>query len=205
MEDQTLLETPAPAPVAAAPGLLATKTPGAVSFLVAVLLFFMPFIDIKCNDMSLRQVSGFQIATGFDPMDKGSSKFMPTEGDNAPKKETTKRQDPNLFALVALGLGVLGIALSLTRSKAAVGIAMVAALGAAASLIGMMLDLKKSLRTTIPDSSTGNKDSFEEGMANLTRSMTQGIKIEFTPWFWVAVAAFAVAAFFSFRRMQSMR
>ena len=205
MDHPTSFETNASAPVLAAPGLLATKTPGVVSFAVAVLLFFMPFIDIKCNNMSLRQVSGFQIATGFDPMDKGSKKFMPTEGENAPKEESTKRQDPNLFALVALGLGVLGTALSFSRSKAAVGIAMVAALGAAASLIGMMLDLKKSLRTAVPDASSGKSDSFEEGMANLTRSMTEGIKIEFTPWFWVAVAAFAAAAFFSFRRMQSLR
>src|SRR6185436_10271425 len=52
-------------PVSATPGMFGTKIPSSVAFVVAVLLFFMPFIDIKCNNMSLQQVSGFQLATGF--------------------------------------------------------------------------------------------------------------------------------------------
>ena len=40
------------------PGILGTKIPAAVTFGIAVLLFFMPFINIKCNSLTLQKVSG---------------------------------------------------------------------------------------------------------------------------------------------------
>src|SRR5258705_7373510 len=124
-------QPPTPPPVFTArpsSGVFGTKIPSAVAFAVGVLLFFMPFIDIKCNNMSLQQVSGFQLATGFQMKNNSSNNsflndLKTDKVDEGITKTTTKsdKKDPNLFALVALGLGVLGLLLSFTNAKAAIG------------------------------------------------------------------------------------
>ena len=72
---------PSPAPVyqpgPPAPGVFGTKIPSTVTFVVAVLLFLMPCIDIKCNNMSLQTDSGVELATGFKLKESnGASSFM---------------------------------------------------------------------------------------------------------------------------------
>ena len=47
--EQSIASTSIQASAAATPGVLGTKMPSTVAFAVAVLLFLMPFIDIKCN------------------------------------------------------------------------------------------------------------------------------------------------------------
>jgi hypothetical protein len=53
----------------ASPGLFGTGIPTSAAFLVGCLLFLMPFADIKCNGLSLKQVSGINLATGFEVKD----------------------------------------------------------------------------------------------------------------------------------------
>src|SRR5258705_791711 len=65
MDSNQTTANPAPAYVPASKGMFGTGIPSTVAFAIGVLLFFMPFIDIKCNSMSLQTVSGFQLATGF--------------------------------------------------------------------------------------------------------------------------------------------
>ena len=61
------------------PGIFATKIPSSVVLGIAILLFFLPFVDVKCNTMSLQTVSGFELATGFEikktDSDNSSFKF----------------------------------------------------------------------------------------------------------------------------------
>ena len=192
-------------------GIFGTKIPSAVAFAVGVLLFFMPFVDIKCNNMSLQQVSGFQLATGFQ-MKNGSSdnSFLndvkTDKIDEGITKTTTKtdKKDPNLFAMVALGLGVLGLLLSFTNAKAAMGGAMITGIASAAALIGLMIDIKKKAKIDMPDTGikSGGDDSL--GLDKLGQQMSDKINISvyFTPWFYIAVIAFLVAAFFCYKRMQ---
>lgn len=204
------MDTTSPAPpvtTAPAPGLLGGKIPSSVAFIVAVLLFFMPFIDIKCNNMSLQQVSGIQLATGFKMKNNSSDNsflndFKSDKVDENITKTTTKtdKKEPNLFAMIALGLGVLGLGLSFTNAKAAIGGAMVTGIASAGSLIGMMLDLKKKAKLDIPD--MGNKSDAGNTLDGLGDKLN--ISIDFTPWFYIAVLAFLAAAFFSYRRMKSV-
>jgi hypothetical protein len=203
------MDNPAPStpvsapPSVSAPGLFGGKIPSSAAFAVAVLLFFMPFVDIKCNNMSLQQVSGFQLATGFKMKNNSSDNsflndIKPDKADETITKATTKtdKKEPNLFALIALGLGVLGLALSFTNAKAAVGGAMVTGIASAGSLVGMMLDLKKKAKMDIP--SAGNTDN---SLGDLTDKLN--ISIDFTPWFYISVVAFLAAAFFCYRRMKA--
>src|SRR5215203_3677203 len=80
------------------------KVPSTVAFAVGILLFLMPFVDIKCNNMSLQQVSGLQLATGFK-MKNGSSDnaflddLKTDKVDTGITKATTgsTSKDPNLY------------------------------------------------------------------------------------------------------------
>lgn len=206
------------APSSSSPGLFGTKMPSSVAFIVAVLLFLMPFIDIKCNNMSLQQVSGLQLATGFKMKNNSSDNSLFNDAktdktDEAITKSTTNtdKKDPNLYALIALGLGILGLALSFTNAKAALGAAMVTGIGSAGALIGLMLDIKKKVKLDMPGTNTKTSDTdagsamdkIGDKMSDLTDKMN--ISVDFTPWFYIAVVAFLAAAFFCYKRMAAAK
>lgn len=193
-----------------APGIFGTKIPSTVTFAIAVLLFFLPFIDIKCNNLSLQTVSGVQLATGFKMKNNssGNSFLNDMKTDTVDKtitKATTKTddKDPNLYAMIALGLGILGLVLSLTNSKAAIGGAMVTGIASAAAMVGLLLDIKKKIKMDIPDTGSGNDLSDDINKIGKTVSDKMNISVEFTPWFYVALIAFLVAAFFCYKRMSA--
>jgi hypothetical protein len=212
----TTIPPQGPAPVSG--GMYASKMPSTVAFAVAVLLFLMPFVDIKCNDMSLQQVRGFELATGFEmKKTSGSNSYLDDIKTDKVDDEITKattntgKKDPNLFAMVALGLGVLGLILSFVNSKGAAGGGMVTGLAGAGALIGLMLDVKKKVKLDMPDltGKTGDNkvgetiDKIGDKMSEVTDNMK--ITVDFTPWFYIAVVAFLVAAFFCYRRMAARK
>lgn len=210
-------QQPVTQPVYAPPptGVLGTKIPSNVAFAIAVLLFFMPFIDIKCNNMSLQTVSGLQLATGFKMKNSSSNNSLlndvkPDVVDEGITKATTKsdKKDPNLYAMIAMGLGVLGLILSFTKAKAAIGGAMVTGIASAGALIGMMLDIKKKVKLDMPDmGSKKTEGDMSDGFNKIGKDLSDSINIsvDFTPWFYVAVLAFLAAAFFCYKRMSSMK
>lgn len=214
----TTAATNIPPPQPVSRGMFVSKTPSTVAFAVAVLLFLMPFIDIKCNNMSLQQVRGFELATGFKMKKNSSSNsylddIKTDKVDDEITKATTNtdKKDPNLFAMVALGLGVLGLILSFANSKGAAGGGIVTGLAGAGALIGLMLDVKKKVKLDMPNMSgkTGDNtvgetiDKIGDKMSEVTDNMK--ITVDFTPWFYIAVLAFLVAAFFCYRRMTARK
>lgn len=200
-------------PASAAPGMFGTKIPSAVAFVVAILLFLMPFVDIKCNGTSLQTISGVQLATGFKMKNNSSGNsflddIKTDKVDEGITKATTKtdKKDPNLYALVALGLGILGLLLSLTNAKAAIGGAMITGVASAAAMIGMMLDVKKKVKLDIPDSG-GKSGEIGKGLDKIGQTVSDkmNITVDFTPWFYIAVLAFLAAAFFCYKRMPASK
>jgi hypothetical protein len=212
MDQNQPVTNPAPVYVAPSRGVFGTGIPSTVAFLVAALLFFMPFIDIKCNNMSLQQVSGFQLATGFKMKNNTSnnSLFDDVKSDKTDETITktttnTDKKEPNLFAMVGLGLAVLGLLLSFVKAKAAMGGAMLTGVLGAAALIGMMIDIKKKVKLDMPDTGGTGKDDISKGLDNFGKEVTDkiNISVDFTPWFYIAVIAFLVAAFFCYKRMRT--
>lgn len=208
---QTTASAPIQIPVSAAPGIFGTKIPATVAFAIAVLLFFMPFIDIKCNSMSLQTVSGFQLATGFKMKNSSSDnsflndmKTDKVDGADSKSTSNSEKKDPNFYALIALALGVIGLGLSLTKSKPAIGSAMVAGIISAGALIGLMIDIKKKVKLDMPGmgGKSGNND-IGDGIDKIGQTMNDklNISVDFTSWFYIAVVAFLVAAFFCYKRM----
>lgn len=199
-------------------GMFGSKIPSSAAYLVGILLFLMPFIDIKCNGVSLQQVNGVQLATGFKMKNNSSDNaflndIKTDKVDSGITKATTgsTKKDPNLYALIALCLGGLGLILSLTNSKASMGMGIVAGICAAGALVGMMLDVKKKVKLDMPDLSSQTPDNDVgntiDKIGGKMNDLASNVKItvDFTPWFYIAVLAFLAAAFFCYRRMAARK
>ena len=164
---------------------------GSISFLVGILLFLLPFVNIKCGDMTVKEVKGYELATGFSVDDNKTKTPFGSFDSNQPATTKSEKKDPNTYALVALGLGVLGFVVSLMAKGRSPLAAFIGVLTAAA-LIGLMIDVKKQLKLEVPGNSNDPNDlNFNFSDVKITA--------EFTPWFYIAVIAFLLAAFFSWQ------
>ncbi len=179
-----------PAPEKSAPK---AKTPSTIAFAIGVLLFFMPFVDIQCNNMSLQKVNGAELATGFKIKGPGTGNSFLEGLDNRGGQPRTysdgnDKKDPNVYALAALVLGALGLLLSISNARiGGVGGVLTGSL-AAASLIGLFVDIHQQVSADI---------GLKDGGADVK------IAVEFTPWFYLAVVSFIAAAYFSYKRMKT--
>ena len=197
---------PASAP-APQPGIFGTKIPSSVAFGIGILLFFMPFLDIRCNTMILQKVSGLQLATGFEIKSPGSDNTVigGLENMNDDDKKVTKeeRKEPNLLALAALILGVTGLVLSLLNAKTGGTGGIITGILAAVALIATMIDIKSQVKAEMPNLRNRPRGDDASGFDKLGDSIY--IAVDFTPWFYIAVIAFLAAAFFCYKRMQETR
>ena len=195
---------PAPA-TAPQPGIFGTKIPSSVAFGVGILLFFMPFLDIKCNSMTLQKVSGIQLATGFQIKSPGSDNSLLAGFENMnddDKKLSIKKEkkEPNMLALAALGLGVAGLVFSLLKAKSGGTGGLITGLLAAVALIATMIDIKSQVKAEMPDLRNRSMGNAGSGFDKLGDSIY--IAVDFTPWFYITVIAFLTAAFFCYKKMQ---
>ncbi|MEI9808482.1 MAG: hypothetical protein WDO16_11780 [Bacteroidota bacterium] len=212
MTDIQTTVSPTPSYPPANKGIFGTKIPSSVCFVIGVLLFTMPFAELKCNppeekggslfnlgNMSMSFTNtGFGLAVGSDwkmNMPGMGGLFGDKKTDDW--KKDIKPQEPNTYAIVALLLAILGLGLSFVNARPGAAVNILTGVLSSAALIGLMIDLKTKSKDIISDiQKTGN--NFDAGeYTNLTLS--------FTPWFYVSVIAFLAAAFFSYKRMQSLK
>ncbi len=193
MSEDTTAPESNPAPVTPPPAQPITKIPTTISFGVVLLLFFLPFLEIKCNNMTLQKVSGVQLATGFKVKGPGSNNSLVGDLESLSNNKNTtvksERRSPNLPALVALGLGIAGLVLALRESRK--GSFIVAILGGVA-LVATMIDVKSKLNSELRGSNSpisGSRDFGEDLL----------VSIDFAPGLYLAILGFAAAAFFSYK------
>jgi hypothetical protein len=206
-EVQTIGDVAPDASPAAQPGIFNTKIPSTVAFGIGILLFFMPFVDIKCNSMTLQKVTGVQLATGFEVKGPGSDDSLEGDlnkmgNDEIEVNKEGETNDPNVFALVALGLGIIGLVLSLLDNKGAATIAVITGALATAALIGAMIDIKRKVRLDIPEIT--NKARNTGGLGRFS-DKDVFISIDFTAWFYIAILAFIAATWLCYRRLQTIK
>src|SRR5690349_6771929 len=95
--------TQATAPVSTStpsPGLFGTKIPSSIAFLVAVLLFLLPFAEIRCNGAAVANNTGLGIATGTEWKEVVSKNIFGNgfQTDSPSNDKKVQKQDPNIFA-----------------------------------------------------------------------------------------------------------
>lgn len=183
--------------VAAVPAMLKTKMPSTIAFAVGILLFFLPFSEIKCGGSTIMSKSGLSYSMGSD------WKSTNALGNEGMKEMSSKTKNGNegmaqVLAIAALALGILGLALCFSNVKPAFAAGTFAGVLAASSLIGLMFEVKKwfkkGLANDVADKISGGGSDFE----NLSKMQPA---LAFTTWFYIAIIAFLAAAFFCYKRM----
>ena len=162
-----------------------------VSFLVAVLLFLLPFVEIKCNGQSLASNTGIGLAFGTDYKTSAQMKSLEDpfgSGSSEKEKVITESQKGKMYvpALIALVLGVIGFILSLSGTKQNRISVFVGSL-AAISLIVLMIEIQMDI-----------KDTPRTGGDNFANDLK--VTAEFTAWYYLSLIGFIAAAFFSYNR-----
>lgn len=206
METSQPIHSTASTTYAPSPGMFATRGPSTIAFIVAILVFLLPFTEIRCGGTKIMSKSGIDYAldkewktvTGGLPQTDAADKSM-----NVGKEQ---KGNTRYYILAALGLGILGLVLGLATSKGSAAGGILAGLLAAGALIAFMLELKNnfenSLREQAIDKATEGAD--EAGMEGISRTMgDMKPTLAFTPWFYIAIIAFIAAAIFCYLRMRS--
>jgi len=192
LQEPTATTTP---PATSSTGLFGTKIPATAAFLIAILLFLLPFAEVRCNGSALANNTGLGIATGSEWKEVISKNlFGDSFGNNTTdnKKEFNQKQDPNIFAIAALVLGVIGLLIAFLNFNGGGKINLFIGLLAAISLIVMLIDLKSKAKS---DNSIKSSDlNFNAGMK---------ISVDGTGWFYLAVILFIAAALFSWQRSKT--
>ena len=199
-----------------ATSVISTKIPATVVFTVGLLLFFMPFAELKCNKSDANtDVGGFNLnlggqmtvsntglglaiggkwkseMNGLGGMLSGSDKI----------NEQQQKQDPNNYAIAALGLGIIGLVFCFIKMRGANWIALVSGILSAAALIGLKFDLDKKIKE--PSNILNKNDNSSDWMTGGLDAMK--FELNYTPWFYIAIMAMLAAAVLCYLRMKNSR
>jgi hypothetical protein len=163
-----------------------------ISFAVGILLFLLPFAELKCVSVTLADNTGIGIALGQKwrslDMGKGTGMFDKVNSAVSDRKKESFESSPNVFALVALAAAVFGLAFSLSYHKMRHVAGICAGALAAVMLLAVMIQLK-----ILVSSATRTKG------IDAPYDLGGILKIQFTAWYYLSLFSFAAAAFFSYR------
>lgn len=184
------------------PGIFGTQIPSLAAFGVAILLFFMPFSELKCGGQTIAKKSGLNYALGQDWKMAGMlGKESNKDDSNEFNKE--KKGSAQIFAIAALGLGVLGLLLCLGGNKSTNSGGIVAGVLSAGAYIALMIDQKSSFAASVKADASTNTNS--EGTSDSLDKLGEGLKniqLEFSIWFYLSIVVVLAAAFFCYKRMK---
>lgn len=155
-------------------------------FLVGTLLFFLPFVNIRCGQ---NVISNNGVGLAFGIHYKTSKQVDYGKADRTDKISIVEKDSGRLYipALIALLLGVAGFVLSVMKSSMN-KINTIIGILAALALIALMIQI--------------NYDFKNESNHSVTNKMTDDSKwsVEFTAWYYLSLISFIAAAFFSYWR-----
>jgi drug/metabolite transporter superfamily protein YnfA len=184
----TQLNTPIPA-TTSSPGVFGTKIPSSIAFLLAILLFLLPFAEIRCNGTAVANNTGIGIATGSEWKEVVSKSIFGNGFQNTPSANEGKvqKQDPNVFAIAALALGVIGVLIAFLTPKGGGRFNLFIGALAAVSLIAMLIDLRSKAKS---DNSIKSSDlDFNSGTI---------VTVDGTGWFYFTIILFILGGVFSY-------
>jgi uncharacterized membrane protein len=163
------------------------------SFAAGILLFLLPFAELKCSSMTLADNTGIGIALGTQwkvIMVGGADDFMKKAKESVKdEKKNPLQAGPNIFAIVSLVAAAIGIAFAFSNQKHRAMAGMSAGILAAIMLIAVMVQYKLAMKSALSDNSKGMMDV----------NMGMVLKVQFTMWYFLSLASFAAAAFFSYK------
>jgi len=190
MEPTQQAQTNVPvSPTSTSAGLFGTKIPASLAFLLAVLLFLLPFAEIRCNGTAIASNTGLGIATGTEWKEVVTKNIFGNEFRNNQSASESKmqKQDANIFAIAALALGVIGVLIAFLTPKGGRRLNLAVGTLAAVSLIAMLIDLRSKAKS---DNSVKSSD--------LDFNASVIVTVEGTGWFYFAIVLFILGGVFSY-------
>ena len=162
-----------------------------VLYLAGVVLFFLPFVDIRCNNVSLQQVTGINLATGFKIKTTANGSLLDnldrSNKDDVVFTKDAEIRDLNAYALVALILGIGGLVITLINFKGREVLGAVTGVATAVALIGLMADIRSQVKINL---------SAKTDIGNIR------LAVDFTPWFYITIAVFLAGAILSYKAIK---
>jgi cation transport ATPase len=159
-----------------------------ISFAVAILLFLLPFAEVKCNGSTLMSNTGIGIATGGKwrtVADAGKGLFDGDTNKSSSSVSQDEKQPPNKYAGAALVLGIIGLIVTFLKFKPKNPVVIAIGIIAAVALIALMIQLKSDV-----GAKTGKDNEL---------NMDVKIKVAFTIWYFLSLLSFIAAAFFGYK------
>jgi ABC-type uncharacterized transport system fused permease/ATPase subunit len=144
-------------------------------FAAIILFFFLPFIEIKCNESPLVSMSGFDLATAgdFSLADEGMADYLKQSEEFKTLSEKKRHPDPFTIAVLVLSLVGVVINLLLKKGKEIISVSL------AAANAGILLIFRYIFLT-----------QWDKNMPESSEiSGFIKIKAEFTTGFWLAFFA----------------
>jgi hypothetical protein len=181
-------------PATSATGVFGTKIPSSLAFLLAILLFLLPFAEIRCNGAAVANNTGLGIATGAEWKEVVTKNIFGNDfqSNPSPKESNVEKQDPNNFAIAALALGVIGVFIAFLTPKGGGRFNLVVGILAAVSLIAMLIDLRSKAKS---ENSVKSSDlNFNAGVI---------VTVEGTGWFYLAIILFILGGVFSYLKRKN--
>jgi amino acid transporter len=160
-----------------------------ISFLVGVLLFLLPFVEIKCNGQTFATNTGIGLALGIDYKTTAQTKSLENPFGETSEKKVVEKEKGKLyvFALIALILGIVGLIISLASAKPGKALVFIGSL-TAISLIVLMIQIQMDVK----------EKPVSGGENNLSNDLK--VTAEFTAWYYLSLLSFILAAALSYRR-----
>ena len=175
-------------------GLLGTKIPSSIAFLLGILLFLLPFAEIRCNGAAVANNTGLGIATGTAWKEVVTKSIFGSGFQNNPLTNESKvqKQDPNVFAIAALALGVIGVLIAFLTPKGGGRFNLFVGALAAVSLIAMLIDLRSKLKS---------ENSVKSSELDLNAGVI--VTVDGTGWFYFTIILFILGGVFSYLQEKS--
>ena len=175
-------------------GLLGTKIPSSIAFLLGILLFLLPFAEIRCNGAAVANNTGVGIATGTAWKEVVTKSIFGNGFQNNPSTNESKvqKQDPNVFAIAALALGVIGVLIAFLTPKGGGRFNLFVGALAAVSLIAMLIDLRSKLKS---------ENSVKSSELDLNAGVI--VTVDGTGWFYFTIILFILGGVFSYLQGKS--
>lgn len=177
-------------PTTAGSGVFQKGYSTSIAFLVALLLFFLPFVVIKCNNQPYAENTGLGLALGTN-YNVTAQKDLPDILQKGKNESVTREEEKGklyVLALASLLAGIVGLMFSLSRSRSASSVSMLMGMAAALCLVILMFQISSDIKRN----SGGNVLSGRDSNIRVTAS--------YTIWYFIAIASFLAAAFFSYKR-----
>lgn len=154
-------------------------------------MFLLPFSQVKCGSATLAENSGLGIAMGWQwkiAMIGSSNELLKAIKKDEPANKNSLKEKPNVFAIVAIMAGLIGLVVSVIAYKNRSLVTMSAGILGAIMLIALLVQFKLVLQSSLSDK--GDKEM----------NMSSIITVQFTIWYFLSVFLFAAAAIISFKK-----